>query len=124
MIAAISLIQNGPVPRYFSEEQLDRNTPCASKYGLEFRRGLDRLGVHQFIRKRLLPKVLCSSYPSSGDIVLTRGTKMTTRIGLSSCVSVIAYIEKFDKPCNPYIIVLFALLSNGRPETFLQFVPR
>ena len=52
MIAAISLIQNGPVPRYFSEEQLDQiflqNGPCASECVLEFRRGLDRLGVYKF----------------------------------------------------------------------------
>ena len=51
MIAAISLIQNGPVPRYFSEKQLDQifvqNGPCESKCVLEFRRGLDRLGVYQ-----------------------------------------------------------------------------
>ena len=52
MIAAISLIQNGPVPRYFSEEQVDQifvqNGPCTSKCVLEFQRGLDRLGIHQF----------------------------------------------------------------------------
>ena len=52
MIAAISLLQSGPVPCYFSEEQLDeifvQNGPCTSKCVMEFRRGLDRLGIYQF----------------------------------------------------------------------------
>ena len=52
MIAAISLLQNGPVPCYFSEEQLDQifvqNGPCTSKCVMEFQRGLDRLGIYQF----------------------------------------------------------------------------
>ena len=49
MIAAISLLQNGPVPRYFSEEQLDLiRMALAHPSVMEFRRGLDRLGLYQF----------------------------------------------------------------------------
>lgn len=52
MIAGISLLQNGQIPRYFSEELINQifvsDEPCTSLCILEFRRGLDRLGIHAF----------------------------------------------------------------------------
>ena len=61
MIAGISLLQNGQIPRYFSEELINQifvsDEPCTSLCILEFRRGLDRLGIHAFTQ-------VCQYFPT------------------------------------------------------------
>jgi len=55
IISALSILQNGKLPKFLTEQQLDElfNKPSALPYMLAMRKGLMELGIYQVCEKDL-----------------------------------------------------------------------